>query len=153
VTLPPDDFRTALARWASGVTIVAVRTDDRIVATTVSAFTSLSLEPPLVLLALGANATILPFLQPAARFGISLLAESQRRLATIYADPFPVGPDPFPAEGIPVLPGALASLHCVVSETRQGGDHVIVIAAVEHAEAADGAPLLRFDRRYHGLRD
>jgi flavin reductase (DIM6/NTAB) family NADH-FMN oxidoreductase RutF len=152
MTVSADDFRSALGRWASGVTIVAVRHDGRVVATTVSAFMSLSLEPPLVLLALGANATILPFLQPAARFGISVLAESQRRLATIYADPFPVGPDPFPARGAPVLADALVALHCTVAELSRGGDHTLVTATVDELSSSGDAPLVRYERRYHGLR-
>jgi flavin reductase (NADH) len=153
VTVPSTEFREALARWASGVTIAAARHEGRVVATTVSSFTSLSVDPPLVLVALGANATILPFLQPGARFGISILSEQQRRLASIYADPLPVGPDPFPAAGDPLLSDALAALACTVSETRPGGDHVIVIAAVEEVRLpSDDSPLIRFRRRYVGIR-
>ncbi|HSJ07406.1 MAG TPA: flavin reductase, partial [Longimicrobiales bacterium] len=63
-------FRDVLSRWASGVSIVAVHDEGRAVGTTVSAFTSLSLEPPLVLVALGSNATVLPFLVPGAAVGI-----------------------------------------------------------------------------------
>jgi flavin reductase (DIM6/NTAB) family NADH-FMN oxidoreductase RutF len=145
------DFRDALSSWASGVTIVACRSQGRVVATTVSAFLSLSLEPPLVLVALGPNATVLPFLQPGADFGISVLAAGQRRLATIFADPFPVGPDPFPPDGDPVLPSALVALACRVQETRAGGDHAIIIAAVRDVSRTHGQPLVRFRRRYHAL--
>jgi flavin reductase (NADH) len=147
-----DDFREALSHWASGVTIVASRQGHRVVATTVSSFLSLSLEPPLVLLALGANATILPFLQPGERFGISVLAAAQRRLATVYADSFPVGPSPFPADGVPLIQDALAGLDCTVSEARTGGDHTIIIAAVQDLHVAGGEqPLIRYRRRYHAL--
>lgn len=147
-----DDFRDAMSRWPSGVTLVASRQDQRVVATTVSSFMSLSLDPPLVLLALGANATILPFLQAGDRFGVSVLAEAQRRLATVYADSYPVGPDPFSSDGAPLVTGALVALECVVNETRTGGDHTIVIAAVERVHTAgDDMPLIRYRRRYHGL--
>lgn len=147
-----DEFREALSHWASGVALVASREDGRVVATTVSSFISLSLEPPLVLLALGANATILPFLQPGVRFGVSILAESQRRLATIYADSFPVGPDPFAAGSVPLVPDALVGLGCTVVETRSGGDHTILIAGVQDIVLAGGEqPLIRYRRRYHGL--
>jgi flavin reductase (DIM6/NTAB) family NADH-FMN oxidoreductase RutF len=147
----PDAFRDALSRWASGVTIVAIRVDGRVVGTTVSAFTSLSLEPALVLVALGPNATVLPFLQPGAPFGISLLAAEQRRLATIYADPFPVGPDPFPPDGVPVLPDALVGLHCTVREARAAGDHTLVIAGVDRLATREAQPLIRFRRAWHRL--
>ncbi|CAN5806612.1 flavin reductase family protein [soil metagenome] len=153
VSLSPDDFRDALSRWASGVTLVAARHDGRIVATTVSAFTSLSLDPPLVLVALGPNASVLPFLQPGERFGISILGEQQRRLATSYADVFPVGPDPFPADGEPLVRDALAGLSCTVNEVRSGGDHVLIIAGVQDVRVSgDDEPLIRFFRSYHGLR-
>jgi flavin reductase (DIM6/NTAB) family NADH-FMN oxidoreductase RutF len=152
MAVAPDEFREALANWASGVTIVACRHDGRVVATTVSAFTSLSLDPPLVLVALGPNATVLPFLQPGAHFGISILAEPQRRLATIFADPLPVGNSPFATEGEPVIDDALVALACTVTEVRTGGDHRLVLAEVTAIRGrSDAAPLIRFRRRYHGL--
>jgi flavin reductase (NADH) len=145
------DFKDALASWASGVSIVAFRDRGRVIATTVSAFTSLALEPPLVLVALGPNATVLPFLQPGQHFGISILTAAQRRLASVFADPFPVGPDPFPPHGDPVLPDALVGLACTVQEVRTGGDHAIVIAAVRALSRTEAQPLVRFRRRYHAL--
>jgi flavin reductase (DIM6/NTAB) family NADH-FMN oxidoreductase RutF len=144
-------LREALGRWASGVAVVACRHEGRVVATTVSAFVSLSLEPPLVLIALGPNATVLPFLAVAAPFGISILAASQRRLAAVFADPFPVTTEPFPALDPPLLPDALVRLHCSVRETRTAGDHTLVIAAVDELHFTDAAPLIRFRRRYHVL--
>ncbi|HEX6133421.1 MAG TPA: flavin reductase family protein [Longimicrobiales bacterium] len=146
-----ERFRDALAGWASGVTVIAYRTDERVVATTVSAFTSLSAAPPLVLIALGPNATVRPFLQAGRRFTVNILAAEQHRLATIYADPFPVGPDPFPPSGEPVIAGALASLQCTVERVEEGGDHAVVIAAVDSAAWRDGAPLIRYRRKYHTL--
>jgi flavin reductase (NADH) len=147
-----DEFREALSHWASGVAIVACRFQQRVVATTVSAFMSLSLEPPLVLLALGANANILPFLKTGEVFGISILSASQRRLATIYADSFPVGRDPFSTEGVPVVDNALVALSCIVNESRPGGDHTVIIAGVQHiAFGAAEQPLIRYNRGYHGL--
>jgi flavin reductase (NADH) len=147
-----DRFRDALARWASGVAVVAYRSDERVVATTVSALLSLSLEPPLVLVALGPNATVRPFLQPGAHFGISILGAGQRRLAAVFADPFPVGPTPFPPAGDPLLPGAPVALACTVERLDDGGDHAIVIAAVRDIVVGpEDAALIRFRRAYHEL--
>lgn len=146
-----DRFRQALASWASGVAIVACRTDQRVVATTVSAFMSLSLEPPLILIALGPNATVRPFLQPGQTFAINVLSAEQRRLAMVFADPLPVGPDPFPAAGEPLIEGALLGLTCVVERVDEGGDHALIIAAVHEASPGSGVPLIRYDRRYHAL--
>jgi len=149
-----ETFRNALAAWASGVAVVACRTEQRVVATTVSAFLSLSLEPPLILVAIGPNATVRPFLQPGERFGVSLLSAAQRRLAMTFADPYPVGADPFPEHGDPLIPDSLLGLSCVVERVDAGGDHAIVIAAVDAVEGGQAAaPLIRYDRTYHALGD
>lgn len=150
--IDPENFKAALAHWATGVTVVAFRDEQRVVATTVSAFMSLSVEPPLVLLALAPNATVRPYLAAGARFGVSVLSASQRRLATVFADPLPVGPDPFPADGAPLIDGALVQLSCMVTEVRPGGSHAIVIAAVEDACVRPGdGPLIRYDRGWAEL--
>ena len=147
--LEPERFRDVMAAWPSGVTIVAIRSDDRVIATTVSAFLSLSLHPPHILLALGPNATIRPFLQRGARFGVSVLGSEQRRLATVYADPYPVGPNPFPTDGEPLIADALIGLACTVTDVHDGTDHAIVVASVQSAVSGAGPPLIRYRRRYH----
>jgi flavin reductase (DIM6/NTAB) family NADH-FMN oxidoreductase RutF len=146
-----DSFIEALAHWATGVTVVACRDDGRVIATTVSAFLSLSLDPPLVLLALAPNATVRPFLSTGAPFAISMLGVEQRRLATIFADPYPVGPDPFAASGDPIVQGAMVGLACTVSEVRPGGDHAVVIAAVRAAVVEPQEPVIRFRRAWRQL--
>ena len=78
--LEAERFRDLMASWASGVTIVACRDERRVVATTVSAFLSLSLHPPQILVALAPNATVRPFLSVGVSFGVSILAGDQRRL-------------------------------------------------------------------------
>jgi flavin reductase (DIM6/NTAB) family NADH-FMN oxidoreductase RutF len=93
-----------------------------------------------------------PYLQPGATFAISVLGADQKRLAMVFADPFPVGPDPFPAAGAPVIDSALIGLTCEVERVNEGGDHAIVIAAVHDAVVgARGSPLVRYDRQYLGL--
>lgn len=152
----PEAFRDALARWASGVTLVAVRDADQVHATTVSAFASVSAEPPLVLVSLGPGAQVLPFLESGSAFAVSVLAEDQRRLAAVFADAFPVGPRPFPAEGPPLVAGALAGLVCRVRDVHEAGDHRLVVALVEEVklEGAGGArPLLYWGREYRALID
>lgn len=146
-----ETLRVLLSGWASGVTIVACRTTDRVVATTVTAFTSLSLDPPLVLAALGPNATVRPFLEPGARFAVNILSAEHRPLATIFADSLPVGPDPFPIDGDPVIADSLVALICTVDRVEEGGDHVIVIGRVIDGTRTSSAPLIRFDRKYYRL--
>lgn len=112
---------------------------------------SLSIEPPLVLVALGPNATVRPYLSEGAEFGISILAADQRRVASVFADPFPVGPDPFEVNGVPLIRGALVQLECTVTEVRLSGAHAVLTAAVAAGAIRAGTPLLRFDRAYHTL--
>ncbi|HUF50584.1 MAG TPA: flavin reductase family protein [Longimicrobiales bacterium] len=152
MTLESEPFREAMAHWASGVAIAACRRDTGVVATTITAFMSLSAEPPLVLLALGPNATIRPFLEHGADFAISVLGGDQRRLAMVYADTFAVGASPFAASGPPVIPDALTTLTCRVADVRVAGSHLVVTAAVLEAVVRHGTtPLIRYLRRYHEL--
>jgi len=146
-----DAFRDALALWASGVAVVAVREEDRVLATTVASFMSASAEPPLVLIALGPGAQVLPYLPEGRSFGVSVLAESQGRTASVFADAFPVGASPFPAEGDPVIPDALVRMRCSVHATFPAGDHALVLGLVESVALSAGQPLIRWLRSYHRL--
>ncbi|HEX6368001.1 MAG TPA: flavin reductase family protein [Longimicrobium sp.] len=155
----PDDgdaslreaFRDALSGWASGVAVVAVREDDEVVAMTVSAFASVSMYPPLVLVCIDEHGHILPSLLAVRRFTVSLLAESQKRLAAGFAEKLPSADDPFTGDD-PVLGGSLAALVCTLWEAYPGGDHRIVVGQVERVVTGDDeAPLLYHRRRYRGL--
>lgn len=154
---PPGDeaeamLRDAFAAWLSGVTLVAVRDAAGVHALTVSAFTPLSLRPPLVLVALDEQAPVLTYLMDVRRFTVNLLAESQRGLASRFADRFPVGAAPFTRQGDPLLEGALASLVCTVEADHRAGDHRLVIGRVERAAlGAQPRPLAYHDREYRRL--
>ncbi|WP_420125594.1 flavin reductase family protein [Longimicrobium sp.] len=146
-----DAFREALSGWASGVAVVAVREDDEVVAMTVSAFASVSMYPPLVLVCIDENGHILPSMLAERRFTVSLLGEAQKRLAASFADKLPAADDLF-AEGDPVLHGSVAALICTLWEAYPGGDHRIVVGRVERAVAGEeDAPLVYHRRRYRGL--
>lgn len=144
-----SELREALSFWATGVTILAVREGDRgpIHALTVSAFMPVSVDPPLVLAGLGANASALPYLEPGARYVISILGDDQKGLAARYADTLPVGPSPFPEEGPPRVRGSVASLVCEVAEMRVHGDHTLVVGKVTEASTADRESALAYFRR------
>jgi flavin reductase (DIM6/NTAB) family NADH-FMN oxidoreductase RutF len=145
-----EALREVFSRWATGVTLLAVRDEGRVHALTVSAFLPLSVAPPLVAVSLGHNASALPFLDPGVTFGISMLAADQRGLASRYADTLPVGPDPFDPGDPPLVRGCLSSLVCQVEEVRPVGDHHLVTARVVEARAGDSDTALVFFRRvYH----
>lgn len=146
-------FRTALARFASGVTVVTVRgADGADHGMTISAFTSLSLDPPLVLACLDMTATLLPHLRGATMFGVSILAEGQAALSARFADQGVVRFDGVAVthapEGPALIAGAAAHLVCRRIAEHPGGDHVIVVGEVERATTYGDAPLVYALRRY-----
>lgn len=143
-----DRFRDLLSQWASTVGVVAVRDDGRVYGTTITSFTPVSIDPPAVVVSLGPNAQALPFLHEGARYVINLLAEEQAAIAEVYADPFPVGPSPFPADGDPIVAGALVSLVCEVADVvpTEGAARLVVGRVVEGAEGGGTRPLLWYRR-------
>jgi flavin reductase (DIM6/NTAB) family NADH-FMN oxidoreductase RutF len=142
-----EAFRDALAAWPAGVALAAVRDGDAVRALTVSSLIPVTVDPPLVLVSLGPNAPVRPFLDPGSPLTLSVLAASQKGLAARYADTFPVGPSPFPETGPPVAQGALAGLVCEVDELLERGDHLLVIARVVQARSAPDGPALAYFRR------
>lgn len=147
-----DALRDALARWASGVAVVAVRDETHVYAITATAFAPVSLAPPLVLVCVGPNASVWPFLDVGASFAVSFLAAGQRRVASMVADGGPLLRSLFPPSGDPVVEGTVAALACTVSATHPGGDHRIVLGAVERVlVGSDSPPLAYFDREYRTL--
>lgn len=147
--LSPDAVREAFSRWASGVTVVAVRDGATVYAITVTAFLPVSVEPPLVLVSINPNATVWPFLEEGAEFGVSILAEDQRRLASIFADTGPLAQLHFPRDGDPVLPDALAGFTCRVVRRYLEGDHMLVIGELEGVvTGGDRNPLIYYRREY-----
>ena len=156
-TIDPATFRAVLGRFASGVTVVTVRdAEGRDHGMTVSAFCSVSLEPPLVLACIDRSAALLPTLGAGATYAINVLSESQealsRRFAAEVDDRFDgVGYTRGPA-GSPLLEDALAWLECRVEARVDAGDHVVVIGRVEHAQVSErAAPLLYYRSGYGRL--
>jgi flavin reductase (NADH) len=147
-----ESFVEGLSRWASGTAVVAVRFGPTVAAMTATSFASVSLDPPLVLVCVGEDATVLPFLDEGERFAVSILAEDQRRLASLFADRGPLGREHFPAEGDPIVADALAGLGCTVRGNHPAGDHRIVVGEVDRVELGrERPPLLYYRRSYHSL--
>ncbi|HEX2204342.1 MAG TPA: flavin reductase family protein, partial [Longimicrobium sp.] len=116
-----DAFREALSHWAAGVCVLAVRDEDEVLALTVSAFASVSLDPPLVLVCVSEHAGLLPSLLETGRFVVNLLGEDARAAAVGFAQGLPAPRGTFPEDGDPVLRGALASLVCAVDAAHPRG--------------------------------
>ncbi len=156
MALTPTEFRTAMRSFAAGVTVVTTRDGDgRPSGLTASAFTSVSLNPPLVLVCVDHGATAYPALRAHGRFAVNVLRREQeavsRRFAESGGDKFDGVPYHEGRTGLPLLDGALATLECRVVEAHEAGDHTIFVGAVEAVSVTGGRPLVYFHGGYHGL--
>ncbi len=153
-----DAFRSALRRWASGVSIVTSRAGDTVHGMTVSAFSSVSLDPPLVLVCADKASNTLSVIDAGGVFAVNLLGARQQALSNLFAskddeDRRFEGLDWSAAvTGSPILPGALASLDCRVEPAHDAGDHVIYVGRVEAVVEGEGeAPLVYYAGAYRSL--
>jgi len=151
-------FRDAAARFASGVTVAAAAHDGLQHAITATAFASLSLEPPMVLLALDRAGQLIGLVRSSGCVGLSILSADQedvgRRASTRGRAPQRLGDEALTTTaltGAPLLIGALAWFDCEVESISEHGDHAVIVGRVVAAASTDGDPLLYFARRYHRL--
>jgi flavin reductase ActVB len=151
-----EDFRRACGQFANGVTIATVvDAQGAPHGLTVSSFTSVSLDPPLVLICLGQVVTVIDLFREATHFGISILRDAQEFLSERFARK---GEDRFDGlawysgpNGVPLIPGALAAMECAVEQRIPAGDHDIFIARMINAQVGEGQPLIHFRGCYHRL--
>jgi flavin reductase (DIM6/NTAB) family NADH-FMN oxidoreductase RutF len=151
-----EEFRRACGRFATGVTIATVL--DAAGAPhglTVNSFTSVSLEPPLILISLGHAVTAIQHFRTSKYFGINMLNVEQRPLSDRFARK---GQDRFDGlewcpgvTGVPLIPGALAAVECSVYRIVPMGDHDLFIGEMLHVSVAEGDPLLYFASSYRHL--
>jgi flavin reductase (DIM6/NTAB) family NADH-FMN oxidoreductase RutF len=151
-----DEFRSALSRFPSGVTVVTTKdASGRFHGITVSAFSSVSLDPPLVLICIERDAYSHQAFLESGVFAVNFLSSSQSELSERFASPLD---DKFEKVdftlgdlGLPLLAGCLVNLECKVRNTGDGGDHTIFIGEVESARVNDGDPLLYFRSDYREI--
>ncbi|HSE91927.1 MAG TPA: flavin reductase family protein [Methylomirabilota bacterium] len=152
----PDDFRRVLGHFATGVTVVTTYdADQRPTGLTVSAFSSLSLDPPLVLVCVDHKSQSYPALRDSGRFAVNVLATDQeavsRRFATTRMDKFDGLPHRLGTLGTPLIEGALVHLECVTVAAHVEGDHTVFVGRVEEAGGGEGEPLLYYRGKYGRL--
>ena len=159
MTVTQKQFREALGRFATGVTIITVALDGgEVHGMTANAFSSVSLDPLLVLVCVHQDARTHGMLYKKKRFGINVLAENQQQLSE-YCARATEQQEPSEANarftttlhGTPVLEGALAYLECRLQSATAAGDHTIFIAEVEEFMVRQGEPLLFFSGKYRKL--
>lgn len=155
MTLHSSLFKAALARFCSGITVVTASTPDGVRGMTVTAFSSLSLAPPLILVCVSNNGRMNQALGTSSSFGVSVLAEDQAGISAFYAGKGPreKAPDIEALGQAMVVTGAIAQLECSLASRHEGGDHTIYVGRVEQCRMAEGAPLLYFCGDYRTLQE
>jgi Conserved protein/domain typically associated with flavoprotein oxygenases, DIM6/NTAB family len=153
--LEPDSatYRTVLGHFATGVTIVTASDGDEAVGMACNSFTSVSLDPPLVLFCAATSSTTWPHIHNAHHFAVNVLAEDGEAVCRVFATK---GVDRFEgvahhrgATGAPILADALAYIDCETVAEHDAGDHVIVVGrVVELGYATEGKPLLFYRGGY-----
>ena len=158
MSIDSPTFRQTVGRFVTGVTVIAIDVDGEIRAMTANSFTSLSLDPPLVLFCLGKETKAGHHIRSAPGFSISILREDQRDLSSYFAGAWALdaAPPPFSFtewEGGPLLDGCIAALGCRTYAIHEGGDHWIVVGQViaTYRDEDAGEPLVFFGGKYVGL--
>ena len=148
-------FRDVIGRFASGVTIITTTAGGAAFGTTASAVSSLSADPPMLLVCLNKTSETGRAVAKAGVFGVNILAEGQEELAYKFARKGEGKFDGVAVEtgrtGVPLLADGLANLECQVSESVTGGTHTVLLARVAMAKGRDGAPLTYFRGRFGRL--
>jgi flavin reductase (DIM6/NTAB) family NADH-FMN oxidoreductase RutF len=145
--LEAAEFRRTLGMFATGVTVITTRVGEQIHGMTANAFMSVSLQPPLILISVDRRARMNAFLREDARFGVSVLEESQSALSNRFAGRQGDGSEASfdIVNETPLVADALAHLIAQVVRSYWGGDHSLFLGRVEYARYGDGTPLL-----FHG---
>jgi flavin reductase (DIM6/NTAB) family NADH-FMN oxidoreductase RutF len=151
-----EDFRRAMGRFATGVTIITTRLGDDLHGMTANAVTSLSLDPLLVLVCVDKTADTHDILAKAGVFAVNILNKDQSEISDRFAKKEFDGahgledlPHTFAVTGAPILEGSIAYLDCRTVTEHHGGDHTIFIGeVVEAKELDDGEPLVFYRGKY-----
>jgi flavin reductase (DIM6/NTAB) family NADH-FMN oxidoreductase RutF len=149
----PDLFKQIASHWLTGVSIVtATAADGELCGMTMSAVSSLSLEPPQFLACFDRRAKTLAAVQHSKHFAIHFLSEHQKELSNHFArrgaDRFKDIPHRMSDSGVPILDDVIAVVECSLASVLDGGDHAIVIGDAIHGSVAGGHPLAYFHGGY-----
>jgi flavin reductase len=152
-----EGFREALRGWASGVTVVTSRMGDRVHGMTVSAFSSVSADPPLVLVCANRSSITHGIIEAGGVFAVNILAAHQQDVSNLFASSehedsrlervrWTDG-----ETGVPLIAEALASLECKVARAHREGSHTIYVGEVQAAHITDAEPLLYYQGGYRAI--
>lgn len=158
-SLSPEFFRRVMGNFPTGVAVVTAEREERQVhGMTANSFTSVSLDPLLVLICVDQNARLLSFLKMQRRFGVNILKDTQKEISELFAKPLQEPEEEarlgvrfqWTETGIPMLEDALAHFGCNVVAQYMSGDHTIFVAEVESMDLQEGEPLLFHRGKYRG---
>lgn len=146
-------FRNAMGKFATGVTVIATEVDGEVHGMTANAFMSVSLNPKLIVISIEKKSIILNKIKQSKIFSVNILAVDQQELSMIFAGQLKehreVQFDRL--DGKPVLPGAVAQISCEVSAEHVEGDHTLFIGKVTDIQLKDSEPLIFYSGRYRSL--
>ncbi|RLB42640.1 MAG: flavin reductase [Deltaproteobacteria bacterium] len=157
MAIEKEAFKEALRGWASGVTVVTSRSGDRVHGMTVSAFSSVSADPPLVLVCANHSSTTHGLIEEAGVFAVNILASHQQDVSNVFASSkhedsrlqqvsWTEG-----ETGAPLIDEALASLECKVTSAHREGSHTIYVGHVQAVHTTEAEPLLYYKGSYRSL--
>jgi flavin reductase (DIM6/NTAB) family NADH-FMN oxidoreductase RutF len=157
MAIDQEAFKAALRGWASGVTVVTSRSGDRTHGMTVSAFSSVSADPPLVLVCANRSSTTHAIIEEGGVFAVNILASHQQDVSSVFASSkheetrlqrvgWSEG-----ETGAPLIHEALASLECTVASAHREGSHTIYVGHVQAVHTTDAEPLLYYAGGYRSL--
>jgi flavin reductase (DIM6/NTAB) family NADH-FMN oxidoreductase RutF len=149
------DLRQTMSSFATGVAVITTESGDKPQGMTVNSLTSVSLDPPLLLVCLVRTARTTEALLARQAFVVNILSKRQDEVANRFARP---GANRFEglsihrtSGGLPYVPGALGTIECSVEALHPGGDHVIVTARIQRCHTREGTPLVFYRGNYHAL--
>ncbi len=158
-SVDPARFRDVAGTFATGVTVITARTSEGLFGCTANAVTSLSLDPPLMLVCLDRRTNTHPRLLESRAFGINIIevAPGSEELCRLFAgkseDKFAGLDYRDGVTGVPILTAAFSWLECELDRTYDGGDHTIFVGRVVAAEEREGTPILFYRGRFLSLLD
>lgn len=146
-------FRTAMGKFATGVTVLLTENKGEVHGMTANAFMSVSLDPKLVVISIKENARMLSKIQESKKFTVNILSSEQEEISRIFAGQLKENHqlEFDKLDNQPVISGAIAQVACTVSAEHLEGDHTLFIGKVTDIQVTDENPLLFFNGRYHTL--
>ncbi|PSL48475.1 flavin reductase (DIM6/NTAB) family NADH-FMN oxidoreductase RutF [Salsuginibacillus halophilus] len=143
-------FRTAMGKFATGVTVITTEVDGEVYGMTANAFMSVSMDPKLVLISVANKAKMLSWVQESGEYCVNILSQDQQEVSMQFAgqlrEGIEVNFEDF--EGQPAIADSIVTIPCKVYQTHEAGDHTLFVGEVQNIKLEDGEPLLYFEGGY-----